>query len=228
MNNTIIENKPILLVSASANSTFYPSFFHDKFKNVKFNYEGAVYDFEYKTFSNNKKGLSELYNLFLTPEYKNHIVVFVHDDVIIEDAFLFEKLYSSHEKFDLVGLAGCIDPKIKSPAYWHLMADRRNLRGFVNHNLNNKIIMSVFGETRSQVDMIDGVFMSVNVSKFLEKNVKFDENFTFDFYDLSFSLRAKKAGLTIGVWSIFITHFSGGGGASTFKESEKRFLELYG
>jgi hypothetical protein len=49
-------------------------------------------DFDVAIVKDNKKGLSEVYNSFLTEEYKNNILLFIHDDLEINDLFLLEKL----------------------------------------------------------------------------------------------------------------------------------------
>lgn len=230
----VVEGKPVVIVSASAKNTvgdtkLYKSL--EKLRSIKFYHNYALYDLEYHQIMNNSTGLSELYNKFLTDEYKNHIIIYVHDDVYIEDLFLFEKLYEGHKEFDVIGVAGSTNTTIKSPAYWHLMTDRQNLRGFCAHQLNysNQDIsnMTVFGNSKLPVDLIDGVFMSVNVEKVLESNVKFDEDFDFHFYDLAFSKRVTNAGLRLGVWPIFITHFSAGGGNQRWKDLEPLFIQKY-
>lgn len=230
----VVEGKPIVIVSASAKSSVNDTKLHkslERLKHIKFYHNYALYDLEYHQIMNNSTGLSELYNRFLTDEYKNHIVIYVHDDVYLEDLFLFEKLYEGHKEFDVIGVAGSTKTTIKSPAYWHLMTERQNLRGFCAHQLNysNQDIsnMTVFGNSKLPVDLIDGVFMSVNVEKVLESNVTFDEDFDFHFYDLAFSKRVTNAGLRLGVWPIFITHFSAGGGNQRWKDLEPLFIQKY-
>ena len=55
---------------------------------------------------NNSAGLCEVYNRYLTEENKDYILVFVHDDVIINEINLKKKLNEAIEKFDIVGVAG--------------------------------------------------------------------------------------------------------------------------
>ena len=83
----------------------------------------------------NSEGLGQVYNNYINHKIssKHDIVLFVHDDVYIDDYKLRGKLYAAIKEYDIIGLAGCIDPKIKSPALWHLMADRDNWRGYVAH-----------------------------------------------------------------------------------------------
>ena len=210
---------PLLIVSASTKST------KEETKIVKsINYMqnvGVIQELS------NSTGLSEIYNRYITEDYRDYIIIFTHDDVIIEDLMLRDKLIKAHEHFDVVGVAGSTNTTIKSPAYWHLMADRKDLRGFCAHYLPSGYFMTTFGESATSVDLIDGVFMSVKVSKLLDAQVTFDEDFDFHFYDLAFSKRVTNAGLRLGVWPIFITHFSPGGGNQRWKDLEPLFIQKY-
>lgn len=219
----------IISVSAkdSADKTLIKKSFN-KMSSFRTEKNGVLYEIEMDQILNNSVGLSTIYNAYIKEDNRDRILVFVHDDVWIEDLFLFEKLAEAHKIYDIVGVAGCKDPDIKSPAYWHLMAPRQNLRGFCYHQTNDgNSVMTSFGKTRTDVDLIDGVFMSLKVSSLLDADVRFNEKFDFHFYDLAFSLNARKAGLKLGVWPIFITHASPGGGNDRWKQLEPVFLAEY-
>lgn len=222
-----IEGKPFVFVSCSAGKPkehpIDPALWH--LNSINTTYKGATKNVPIERVWNNTKGLSEVYNSFITEKYKDHIMVFVHDDVYLDDRLVLEKLHAAHEVYDIVGLAGCKDPVVKSPPLWHVMAPKENLRGFVSHELPQGISMANFGPTRTSVDLIDGLFMSVDVSKLLESGVRFDEEFTFHFYDLAFCLRAKEH--TIGVWDIFVRHEGTGQPDATWHSLQERFIEKY-
>jgi hypothetical protein len=55
--------------------------------------------------------------------------------------------------------------------------------------------------------MIDGLFIAVNVDRLLDTNTRFDEDFDFHHYDISFCLIANKNKLKIGVYPIRVVHF---------------------
>ncbi len=227
----ISEGKPIIFVvpSKETDVTKIPFYKSVSFlKKIHTSYEGFTKPLEVKLILNNSKGLSELYNTFLTPEFKNHIVVFVHDDVYMEDLAIASKLHEAHTQFNIVGVAGCITPLIKSPALWHLMTDKSNLRGFCSHSLpNGKTNSAVYGLSNESVDLIDGVFMSVDVDSVLEVDCKFDEEFDFHFYDLAFCMNSNKLNLKLGVWPIFIRHLGLGSPDSRWVELEQKFINKY-
>lgn len=165
---------------------------------------------------NNTKPLAQVYNQFLIPAYKDDILIFCHDDCVIEDVLLGHKLNEAMNHYDIVGLAGIKAPvTIKPPCLWHLMGDRGNLSGAVAHFENkslNKRFMTSFGPTPERVILLDGVFLAVNMERILEKGLKFDEKNPagFHFYDLNFSMDANQLGLKLGTWPIWVTHESHG------------------
>jgi len=57
---------------------------------------------------------------------------------------------------------------------------------------------------------MDGVFLAARVSSLLDRNVRFDEQFPFHFYDVDFCRTATAAGLKLGTWPIAISHASSG------------------
>jgi GT2 family glycosyltransferase len=178
----------------------------------------------------NKEGLSKIYNSFINETNKDYYLLFLHDDILIEDIFLFEKLDIAFSKYDIVGLAGSKQCNIKSeiPA-WHLMSDRSHWVGEVAHSKDKKVWTSVFGPTDSRALVMDGLFLAVNVNKLLETNTKFDENFKFHHYDITFCLRANKNKLKMGVYPIKTTHFGLGDSmmSDDWKKSAELFKKLY-
>jgi GT2 family glycosyltransferase len=162
--------------------------------------------------NNTTVGLSEYFNSCLE-EFKDYdILTFIHDDVHIVNSDLHEQLKKAHQNYDVVGVAGCISPKIIEQNLWHWMAgNQKNCRGMAGHPVSSdSLYVTSFGPTPSRVVIIDGVLMSLNVKKILKANVKFDESFTFHHYDIDFCLTCNKNGIKIGVWPILINHSSPG------------------
>lgn len=183
---------------------------------------------------NNREGLSKNYNSFLKKQKHNYdIVVFVHDDVYIDDCFIFRKLIKLHTKFDIVGLAGGVNLKIQEPALWHLMCGGfgPNLRGAVSHFYNETAIgVTPFGPTPAPVDVVDGLFISVLTKKAEEYDWQFNENYTFHHYDIASCIDATRKGMSIGVGPIWVIHQSPGLRSihdSTFTASQTKFIEEY-
>jgi hypothetical protein len=179
---------------------------------------------------NNKTPLATVYNEFLDTAQKENYdyIILTHDDVIFEhDPRL--KLEDLFHQFDVVGVAGCSNATIKSPALWHLMGEG-HLHGAVAHKYGDKKFMTSFGVYPHRVVMIDGVFMALN-RKAIE-TVRFDDNCpsAWHFYDLLATLSAHKQGLKVGVGDILITHESPGLQEFTedWKAGERYFLNKFG
>jgi hypothetical protein len=163
-------------------------------------------------------------------ENRDKKLIFVHDDVFIDDLFLEEKLLIAFESYDIIGLAGATTCDLSSTAVaWHLMSSRENYVGEVAHSNGKNIWTTVFGPTDSRALIIDGLFIAVNTAKLLDTNTLFDENFEFHHYDISFCLRANKNKLKIGVAPIKLTHFGLGDSMNTleWQKSAEIFKKLY-
>jgi GT2 family glycosyltransferase len=157
----------------------------------------------------NSSGLSEVYNRALE-QFKGYYdyLVFVHDDVVIEDLFLDDKLEMGMSQADIIGLAGSKEMDLNAAMLaWHLMSPRESHCGEVAHSKDGKNWTTCFGSTRSPVLCLDGLFLAVNVKKLHEKQVTFDQSFKFHHYDLDFCCSAHKAGLKMAVMPIRVTHF---------------------
>lgn len=184
---------------------------------------------------NNTLGLSERYNLVLK-EYasKFDIIVFLHDDVYVDDLSVCEKLEHAHKTLDIVGLAGGINPVIKEPALWHIMCGgfhSGNLRGAVAHNISkDQIAMTSFGPTPSRATVLDGLFISVKTECYTKKLWKFNENYKFHHYDIASCIDANRMKLKLGVVPVWVVHNSPGLSSFNdkgFQESQKIFLNEY-
>jgi GT2 family glycosyltransferase len=182
---------------------------------------------------NNKDGLPKVYNKFISEYYRGKKVVFVHDDVLIDDLFLEEKLDLAFEKYDIVGLAGAKSCDVSSEvSAWHLMSKKEDYVGEVAHSDGKKCWTTVFGPTDSRALTLDGLFIAIDVSKVLDaKNeLFFDERFDFHHYDITFCLRANDAKLKMGVTPIKVTHFGLGDSMNTpeWHQSANKFKQIYG
>lgn len=158
-------------------------------------------------------------------------LILVHDDVIMEHDPI-PKLEGLFPLYGLVGVAGCSQAKLASPALWHVMGggwDGGTLHGAVGHGTHHEKRMTPFGIYPHRVLMIDGVFMALTKETF--KSIHFDESNPagFHFYDLDYSYNCATNGIKVGVGEIFITHLSPGLREFTpeWREGEKWFLNKY-
>jgi hypothetical protein len=202
------------------------------YKSVKPLLENKDITFLFK--ENNTEGLSVCYNNFLNSNKVFDHVVFVHDDIFLDDLRIVEKLKRAHSAFNIVGLAGGINPTIKAPSLWHLMCGGfggGNLRGAVSHPCGKEQIMITnFGPTPSRVTILDGLFFSVDVRKINSVKWRFNENYNFHHYDIASCIDANKKQLTLGVVPIWVMHASPGllnVNDKIFISSQEKFLSEY-
>jgi GT2 family glycosyltransferase len=185
--------------------------------------------------SQNSIGLSARYNEILESySSKYDYLVFLHDDVYVDDLSIYNKLKDAHEQYDIVGLAGGINPRIQKPALWHLMCGGfggGNLRGAVAHPTSpNQIGMTSFGVTPCRVAILDGLFLSIKTKSIQNTNWKFNTNYTFHHYDIASCLDANKKKLKLGVVPIWVIHSSPGLlniEDKLFTSSQEKFISEY-
>jgi len=156
----------------------------------------------------NATGLSTLYNRAIDAAEEADILVFLHDDVWIEDYFIADRVIAGLAQFDVIGLAGSAFLPEKSLRWG--VDDRRSARGWVGHGRQSLGRVVRFGPSTGSVDVLDGLFLAVRRDTLRKSGVRFDEAFSFHFYDLDFCTTARRAGLRLGVWPIAVTHQSRG------------------
>jgi uncharacterized metal-binding protein len=199
------------------------------YTSLKKQYEANSPNVDFHIFKDNKRGLSECYNEILRdPTNLKKTVLFVHDDVELEDLFLYEKLINS--PYSITGLAGARSfSKQSNKLAWHLASPKENHVGEVAHISEGRVWTTVFGNTKSRALTIDGLFIACKVKDLLEKGLTFDEEFNFHFYDIAFCLRANQKQVTCGVLPIRVIHHGLGDSMLThsWEEANSRFKEQY-
>lgn len=166
--------------------------------------------------------LTQIYNKGLK-ESVNDIVVFMHDDLILETSNMtpkIVKLFEKHSEYGIIGIAGT--DKLTSGMWWQ---NRENMFGVVGHIHEGKRHVNhyskgVFNDVLKDVVIVDGLFFMVRKS-LLKK--EFNEQFNgFHFYDISFCVENQFEGVKIGLTTKFgVTHKSVG---ITNKQWEKNKL----
>lgn len=182
---------------------------------------------------NNVKGLPEIYNNAIKSNLDDDMLIFVHDDVWLDDCFVLDRVYHGLQHFDVIGLAGKKRRVEKQPG-WAFVDTQftwdksENLSGCVAHGQFPMGEISYFGGMPANCELLDGVLLASRRSKLNSRSVYFDELFSFDFYDLDFCRTAKQRGLSLGTWSIAITHQSAGAfGKQEWLEGYKVYLEKW-
>jgi hypothetical protein len=172
--------------------------------------------------------LTEIYNIGLK-EATNDIIVFMHDDLILETANITPKvvkLFQKHPEYGIIGIAGT--DNLLSGMWWQ---SRDNMFGVVGHLHEGKRHVNhyskgSFVDVLKRVVVVDGLFFMVDRRR-LKKH--FNEDFKgFHFYDISFCYENFKEGVKIGVTTkISLTHKSIGIVNKQWEKNKLLFEALY-
>ena len=172
--------------------------------------------------------LPKIYNLGLQ-ESEHDIVVFMHDDLILETTNITPKvvrLFNENPEYGIIGLAGT--DNLISGMWWQ---DKESMYGVVGHEHQGKRHVNhysekSFGDKPKEVTIVDGLFMMIH-----KKRIKhtFNEEFSgFHFYDLPICVENHLDGVKIGVTTkIMVTHKSIGMVNKQWEKNKLFFEALY-
>jgi hypothetical protein len=174
------------------------------FKNIDFHI----------TYNNTKVGLSEFYNNVIENNTEYDTLILCHHDVSLLYTNLEYQVKEGLKHYDIIGIAGCRDPRVVEKNLWHWMSERTSQRGFAAHPItppdSPATYITAFGPSPDRVAIIDGVFMAIDAKKIKQSKARFDSNFMWHHYDIDFSLTCNKNEIKLGVWPILINHQSPG------------------
>lgn len=215
--------KRLLIVTSSSEKNPKNFFNYENLMRIKETHDIFV---DLKFISDNKVSLARAYNRHLTdPANRESNIVFVHSDVFIADPNFVDKVSDALEKFDIIGVAGCIPPfdlnNSGGLCTWHNLGSPTNRFGRIRtykqrrykqtFKYDDETFTTEYGPVNKRSFLIDGCFIGVNVSKVFP-GLTFDEMCPsrFHFYDLLFSWKANKIGLKVGVIGLDLVHCSPG------------------
>lgn len=184
----------------------------------------------------NTVGLPTLYNEMIRTTPRSHILVFLHDDVYLDDPDCLTKIRYSLGRFDVVGVAGNVRLLPTQPAWCfkeisakgEFVWDTKFLSGAVRDGSTSIKKLDTYGPAPLECRVLDGLFLASRCASLRRAGITFDERFKFHFYDMDFCRSAGNAGLTMGTWPIELTHASGGlFGSSSWKDNYLFYLNKW-
>lgn len=182
----------------------------------------------------NRRGLPEIYNARIAAENNAETLVFVHDDVWIDDYFLADRVIDGLRTYDVIGVAGNRRRVQHQPVWAFLNTkptwdDDINLTGSVAHGESPFGKVSHFGAVPADCELLDGVFLAAKKETLRGNGVLFDPRFDFHFYDMDFCRSARQRGVRLGTWPICLTHQSSGAfGTEHWNEKYRAYIEKWG
>lgn len=198
----------------------------------------------------NSEGLSKVYNDFIKEHMKefsdSSIVIFVHDDMWINDVLFFDKIISASKNFEVIGACGGKSwdsyGNGDTPIIWTNAARNKGMSGFMIHSADEAqskvkhtvtfngrtIFASNYGVSPARTLTIDGCIMCFTKNA-IDKGLRFDETFEFHFYDMDMCFSAFLKNITVGTSPILVTHESLGYSVTQpqFIESQKTFMKKW-
>tara|TARA_R110000796_G_scaffold61077_2_gene141423 strand:- start:62814 stop:64481 length:1668 start_codon:yes stop_codon:yes gene_type:complete len=177
---------------------------------------------------NKGEGLTKFYQKALD-EAKNDIIVFCHDDILIETnqiAKKLTKLFDNNPEYGIIGVAGTKQMS-ESGRWWD---NPKMMYGKVKHTHKGKSWLSSYsndlGNDVTEAVVVDGVFFSVHRGR-LKKGFNQDVK-GFHFYDVDFCFRNYIESVKVGVHTnIRVNHMSIGETNEEWEENRKVFAERY-
>jgi len=181
----------------------------------------------------NERGLPDVFNDRISARDNPDILVFIHDDVWIDDYFFADRVVEGCGTFDVIGVAGNRRRVQDQPAWAFIDATFRwdskdNLSGSVAHGHHPCGKVSIFGPVPAECELLDGVFLAARKATLTGRNVLFDPRFDFHCYDLDFCRTSREKGLRLGTWPVCLTHQSPGAfGSQQWAENFFRYREKW-
>lgn len=166
----------------------------------------------------NRCSLAEVFNKAIECARLEDTLVFVHDDVWVDDWSIATRLREALARFDVVGVAGNTR-RVPRQESWILhgttrLCDLEYLSGAIAHTIpgEGEMLVSTYGSSPARVRLLDGVFLAARASTLRAAGVRFDPKLQFHFYDMDFCRSCELAGLRMGTWPIALSHRSAGKG----------------
>jgi hypothetical protein len=187
---------------------------------------------ELRLFPANSSGLPVAYNTAIVEAASDPaVLIFIHDDVAILDAFWAIHLTFGLRMFDIVGVAGNKRRLPFQPAWLFkdhnfTPEDEEHLSGMVAHGTDwPPDVVSFMGPPYQEVKLLDGLMFACRSELLLSKQLFFDGGFDFHFYDLDFCRQAELLNVRMGTWTISLMHGSRGQfGNPAWKRGYDRYL----
>lgn len=189
---------------------------------------GMLKNLEVIEIINNGESLTTSYNRGLK-QAKNNIVVFCHDDLVVETKQWGEKLlklFKRNEQYGILGVAGTKH----MPASGKWWENPKKMYGRVAHTHEGKTWLSSYsadlGQEIEETVIVDGVFFAIDKTKIKKE---FNEEVEgFHFYDINFCFENYLEGVKIGVTTVIrINHKSIGMTNEKWETNRQEFADKF-
>lgn len=163
----------------------------------------------------NRLPLPVIYNDCIQNGSSAEHIVFIHDDVWIDDIYFAQRVMEGLTQFDVIGVVGT-QRRQPRQASWCFANEKLESSDKTCHSgrlaAGNMPFGNVlnFGHSPAPCVLMDGVFLAASKAALCKSQTFFDPAFAFHFYDMDFCRNVEKNGLRMGTWPISMTHQSNG------------------
>lgn len=165
-------------------------------------------------------------------------LILMHSDVSLSLYDFVKALIKNREKYDIVGVAGTRKLFLShSPLTWFTGSNNypNERYGRITHEHGGILLESFFNKADpyaldADAVAIDGLLMCLNKKTMQNEKARFDEQFTYDFYDLDFCVNVSfNTDLKIGILVVPTLHLSVGKSVLTeeFMIPDKKFHDKW-
>ena len=186
--------------------------------------------------TNNREGLPAIYNRAIEASRGDPaVLVFMHDDIHLCDYYWEDQVRAALAHFQVVGLVGSKRRIPKQPAWAFIDTnfvwdERKHLSGIIGHGKGfPPTAVADFGPPRQEVKLLDGLMLIAHSETLIANDLRFDERFDFNFYDLDFCRQAEFKKVRMGTWPISVVHESSGDYLSeSWRNGYAKYIEKWG
>lgn len=174
----------------------------------------------------NEQSLADVYNQALAQASEAQTLLFIHDDIWLDDCYFSGRIAEGLRNFDIIGVVGN-KRRLPRQAHWLFPNGPSNreqdpntldlqpdsdeyLAGLVAHGQLPFGRIAFFGPSPAPCELLDGVFLAAQAQTLKKAAVQFDPRFKTHFLDMDFCRAARQKELRLGVWPISLTQQSKG------------------
>jgi hypothetical protein len=158
--------------------------------------------------------IAEPYNARIKARSEHDILVFLDNDVWVDNFCVVDLLAEGLDAFDVIGVVGN-RRRVPGALSWRHAREREGqllqdeasqLSGGIAIGALPLGAVQRFGDCPAECELLGGMFIAVRRATLLGSGVRFDPNLGPHFQGLDFCRTARGKGLRLGTWPIALTH----------------------
>jgi protein O-GlcNAc transferase len=209
-------------------------FLHDTLTGKSLNWMRYAFPMHVNIGYESSSGVANVYNQAIEIADPEDILIFMHDDIQIDDWQIAFRVLQGLQNFDLIGVAGNVSREPNQINWWGKEVDIDGAQQFIGCGTPKGAIayagtqrVEYWSSEPTEVKLLDGVFLAAQRSTMSSNNIRFDPQFLYHMYDMDICRQFEKAGLTMGVWPIALSHQSAGQLNQVWRDAGALFMKKW-